>query len=161
VNYRVRRLKFTIPWGLVFIGAIGFYIWRIGRPPVLFVAAFAVIAVVNAWSITLAFSVDRRGIRFARRTNDPTTPLVPWSSIREVVVWNAGPAGLGTSGEPEVGVRLQPEAPLPRGVRSIIHDPGNPDAVAPELRKAIPGLDRERLEAAVRAHGGGVPVVDG
>jgi hypothetical protein len=161
VSYRVRRLKFTIPWALASFAAILYFMWRVVRPPALFVVAFLVIAVVNAWSLTLVFSVDRRGIRFARRSNDRSTPLVPWSSIREVVVWNAGPAGLGASGEPEVGVRLRPDAPLPRGVPAIIHDPSDPDAVAPELRTAIPGLDRARLEAAVQAHGGGVTVVNG
>ena len=75
---------------------------------------------------------------------------VPWEHVREVI------AGPGT-----VGVRLNEGAPLPDGARSMVSDPGRPDALAPELRVAVPGrFDRAEFQAAVAAHGPGVPVTD-
>jgi hypothetical protein len=97
----------------------------------------------------------RFGAPLQRRSDTGGMPVVPWSSIREVVVWNR------LAGTPEVGVRLRPEAPLPRGVRSMVIDPAHPDDVVPELRTEVPSLDRERLAAAIQAHGGGVPLLDG
>jgi hypothetical protein len=117
------------------------------------------IAAWNLWNSSVVLTVGRRGVRFGTRRTGETTTLVPWSSIREVVLLNAGPAGLG-GGEPEVGLRLRPEAPLPDSLGSLIYDPAHPDEVAPELRVTVRGLDRAKLEAAVEAHGG-VPVVNG
>ena len=58
-------------------------------------------------------------------------------------------------------MRLREGAPMPDGVRALIHDPGNPDAVPPSLRVAVPGLDRERLDRAVQAFGRGARVAHG
>ena len=46
-------------------------------------------------------------------------------------------------------------------VREVVVGPGDPDALAPDLRVAVPGrFDRAKLESAVAAHGAAVPVVD-
>jgi hypothetical protein len=98
-------------------------------------------------------------VRFGTRRAGDATTLVPWSSIREVVLWNAGPAGL-SGGEPEVGLRLRPDSPLPDSLRSLIYDPNHPDEVPRELRITVRNLDRDRLAGAVEANGGGVPLVN-
>jgi hypothetical protein len=155
MSYAIRRPRPALL--LTVLGFAGFFAFAVlvveaGAFFLLFAAA---IAVWNLWSTSLVLSVGARGVRFGGRN---TTTLVPWSSIREVVLWNAGPAGLG-GGEPEVGLRLRTDAPLPDSIGSLIHDPAHPDAVPPELRRTVRGLDRAKLEAAVREHGG-VPVVD-
>jgi hypothetical protein len=124
----------------------------VGTLPKGLLALAVAFAAWNLWSASLVISVGRRGVRLGGTR-------VPWSSIREVVLWNAGPAGLG-GGEPEVGLRLRPDAPLPDSMGSVIHDPAHPDDVPPELRVTVRGLDRAKLEAAAKAHGG-VPVVNG
>jgi hypothetical protein len=164
VSYRVRRLRpAAILTAVVPAAAVIYFASRLAAAPPLFLAAVALVCLSSLWSGSLQFAVDAKGVRFGgalQRRNDRQSPFVPWSSVQEVVVWNTGPAGL-VAGTPEVGVRLRPDAPLPRGVRSLVHDPAHPDAVAPELRTTVPNLDHERLAAAVQAHGGGVPLVDG
>ncbi len=156
MSYAIRRPRPALL--LTVLGFAGFFAVAVlvVKAGALFLAVGGAIAAWNLWSSSLVISVGGRGVRFGGRN---TTTLVPWSSIREVVLWNAGPAGLG-GGEPEVGLRLRPDAPLPDSVGSMIYDPAHPDAVAPELRTRVPGLDRAKLEAAVSAHGR-VPVVNG
>jgi hypothetical protein len=125
----------------------------------LFLAVAAAIAGHQLWTTTLVLAVDRKGVRFGGRGRRGDNVVVPWSSIRQVVVWNAGPAGLG-GGVPEVGLRLRPDAPMPSAVGSLIHDPDHPDDVPPVLRIEVRDLDRDRLDQAVQAHGGGVPLVN-
>ena len=56
---------------------------------------------------------------------------------------------------------LRPGARLPSGLTALVRDP-DPDAVPAPLRLPTTGwaLDVDRLGAAVRTHGGGVPLVE-
>lgn len=156
MSYAIRRPSLRLLTTV--LGLAGFFAFAIllVKPPAIFFVAAAGIAAWNLWSSSLVVSVGRRGVRFG---GSGTTTLVPWSSIREVVLFNAGPAGLG-GGEPEVGLRLRPDAPLPDSIGALIYDPAHPDEVPPQLRMTVRGLDRAKLEAAVQANGG-VPVVNG
>jgi hypothetical protein len=155
VSYAIRRPRLALLPVLGFALIFAVIVW-IGTLPKGFLVIAGAVTAWNLWNGSLVLSVGGRGVRFGGRN---TTTLVPWSSIREVVLWNAGPAGLG-GGEPEVGLRLRPDAPLPDSMGSLIHDPAHPDEVPPALRTTVPRLDRAKLEAAVRQHGG-VPVVNG
>jgi hypothetical protein len=155
VSYAIRRPSSRLLTTVLGLAAFFAFAILLVKPPTIFFVVAAVIAGWNLWSSSLVVSVGRRGVRFGR---GGTTTLVPLSSIREVVLWNAGPAGLG-GGEPEVGLRLRPGAPLPDSMGSLIQDPARPDEVPRDLRMRVPRLDRGKLEAAVREHGG-VPVVD-
>ena len=87
---------------------------------------------------------------------------VPWSSIEQVVVVQPEPSAY-ESDEPEVGLHLAQDAPLPDGLSSLVTDPSTPTDIPTELRTALDGqpLDRERLIQAVRAHAPvGVSVVE-
>jgi hypothetical protein len=135
----------------------------VGLPgfPLLFLVAFAAVVLYGAWQRSLVLKVDGqgvqlgRGVRYEYGSPQAMVTRVPWSSIRDVVVVSAGPFG-GDRGT-EVGVRLQPGAPLPAGARAIVSDPRNPDAVQPDMRTRVTDrFDRGRLEAAVAAHGGRV-----
>jgi hypothetical protein len=152
VSYAIRRPRLRSLLGV--LGVTGFLAVAVlvVDAPASFLVLAGAIAAWNLWSSSLVISVGGRGVRLG-------ATVVPWSSIREVVLWNTGPAGLG-GGEPEVGLRLRPDAPLPDSLSSLIHDPANPDEVPPELRTTVRGLDPAKLEAAVREHGG-VPVVNG
>jgi hypothetical protein len=77
-----------------------------------FLVVGGLIAAWNLWNSSVVLTVGRRGVRFGTRRSGDNTTLVPWSSIREVVLFNAGPAGLG-GGEPEVGLRLRPTRRCP------------------------------------------------
>jgi hypothetical protein len=92
------------------------------------------------WTDSLLLKVDATGVR-TRRFH------VPWTSVRELVLTESDP--------PELAVRLRPGAPLPSGVRAIIHDPNQPDAIAPGLRTQLPasGVDRARLQQAAADYG--------
>jgi hypothetical protein len=159
VSYSIRRPRPAFLWTILsFVGFFAFVVLII-KVDAFFLVVGGLIAAWNLWSSSVVLTVGRRGVRFGTRRTGGTTTLVPWSSIREVVLWNAGPAGLG-GGEPEIGLRLRPDAPLPEAVGSLIYDPAHPDEVPPELRMRVPRLDRAKLEAAVKANGG-VPVVNG
>jgi hypothetical protein len=155
VSYAIHRPRLSLVPILGFVVLFAAIVW-VGSFPKGFLAIAGAITAWNLWRASTVIAVGRSGVRLGGR--NPTT-LVPWSSIREVVLWNAGPAGLG-GGEPEVGLRLRPDAPLPDSMGSLIQDPAHPDEVPPELRRTVRGLDRARLEAAVQANGG-VPVVNG
>jgi hypothetical protein len=159
VSYAVRQpRRAALVTVLTFAGFFAFAV-LIVKVGTFFLVIAGVIAVWNLWNTSVVLTVGRRGVRFGTRRAGETTTLVPWPSIREVVLWNAGPAGLG-GGEPEVGLRLRPDAPLPDSLGSLIYDPAHPDEVPPELRMRVPRLDRAKLEAAVKANGA-VPVVNG
>ena len=97
-----------------------------------------------------ALVVDARGVRIRRA-------LVPWPDVREVALLRSGDRGPA----PEVGLVLRPGARLPAGLTALVRDP-DPDAVPASLRLPTAGwaLDVDRLGSAVRAHGGGVPLVE-
>lgn len=159
MSYAVRRpRRAALVTVLSFAGFFAFAV-LIVKVGAFFLVIGGVIAAWNLWNTSVVLTVGRRGVRFGTRRAGETTTLVPWSSIREVVLWNAGPAGLG-GGEPEVGLRLRPDAPLPDSLGSLIYDPAHPDEVPPELRMRVPRLDRAKLEAVVKAHGG-APLVNG
>ncbi len=127
----------------------------------LFIAVLAAVVLFGAWQRSLVLKVDEsgvqlgRGVRYEHGASQAIVTRVPWSSIREVVVVTPGP--FSGDGPTEVGVRLNPGAPLPRGARAIVSDPRDPDAVQPDLRMEVPGrFDRGALDAAVSAHGGRV-----
>jgi hypothetical protein len=151
VSYAIHRPRLAALAQVLGFVAVFALVVLVGTLPKAFLALAVAFAAWNLWSTSVVISVGRRGVRLGGA-------LVPWSSIREVVLWNAGPAGLG-GGEPEVGLRLRPDAPMPDSIGSLIYDPAHPDEVPPELRTRVPRLDRAKLEAAVEANGG-VPVVN-
>jgi hypothetical protein len=159
VSYSIRRPRPAFLWTFLSFAGFFAFVVLIIKVDAFFLVIGGVIAAWNLWSSSVVLTVGRRGVRFGTRRTGSATTLVPWSSIREVVLWNVGPAGLG-GGEPEVGLRLRPDAPLPDAVGALIYDPAHPDEVPPELRMRVPRLDRAKLEAAVKANGG-VPVVNG
>jgi hypothetical protein len=127
----------------------------------LFIAAFAAIAALGAWQRSLVLKVDDqgvalgRGVRYEWGSPQGLVTRVPWTSIRDVVVVLPGP--FGGDGGTEVGVRLNAGVPLPQGARAIVSDPRDPDAVQPDMRTRVGDrFDKQRLEAAVAAHGGRV-----
>ena len=157
MDYTLRRIgPAAILPGAILLVALGLSLaGAIPIPPEVFLVLLA-LGFYQGAQRTLILRVDADGIRLGRgvmyeygaartlRTD------VPWEHVREVVV---GPG--------EVGVRLKQGAPLPDGARSIVSDPGRLDALAPDLRVAVPGrFDRAKLESAVAAHGAAVPVVD-
>lgn len=87
---------------------------------------------------------------------------VPWSSIDEVVLIRPAPSAYDPA-EPEVGLRLLSEAPLPAALTSLVIDPSTPADIPSGLRTTLDGksLDTERLVEAVRSCApGGVSVVE-
>jgi hypothetical protein len=150
MDYTLRRIgpAAVLP-GAILVVALGLSLaGAIPIPPEVFLVLLA-LGLYQGAQRTLVLRVDADGIRLGRgvmyeygaartlRTD------VPWEHVREV------------------GVRLNEGAPLPDGARSMVSDPGRPDALAPDLRVAVPGrFDRAKLEAAVAAHGPAVPVAD-
>ena len=150
MGYTLRAPKATALAPLIVVPVLLFAGGRLGLPgfPLLFVAAFGLIVLFQAWQRSLVLKVDAEGVQLGRGV----ITSVPWSSIRDVVVSSPGP--IGSEGGTEVGVRLRPGAPLPRGARAMISDPRNPDAVQPDMSTGVPGrFDRQRLAAAVAANG--------
>ena len=128
-----------VPWPMVLIGG-GMLAWWLVR------------AVLRRHELR-AVVVDDRGVRIGRA-------VVTWPDVREVAVLRHGPWGTGGGVPPEVGVVLRAEAGLPSGLTALVRDP-DPDAVPAQLRVPAGGwLDVDGLGAAVRAHGGGVPLVE-
>ena len=157
MDYTLRRIgpAAVLP-GAILLVALGLALAGVIPIPPEVILVLLALGLYQGAQRTLVLRVDADGIRLGRgvmyeygaartlRTD------VPWAHVREVVV---GPG--------EVGIRLEEGAPLPDGARSMVSDPGRPDALAPDLRVAVPGrFDRAKLEAAVAAHGPGVPVAD-
>ena len=152
MTYTLRRLR---PVALIPPGALlaVLALMVLGVLPVFapeIVALALVLVSFQAWRRSLVLRVDEegvqlgRGVRYEYGAARAAITTVPWSSIREIAV---GPA--------DVAVRLKPEASLPDGARAMV------DGVATDLRTPVPGrFDRAQLEQAVRAHGGGVRIVD-
>jgi hypothetical protein len=101
-----------------------------------------------------ALVVDDRGVQIGRA-------VVPWHAVQEVAVLRRGHQGTTGSESPEVGVVLRAGAGLPSGLTALVRDP-DPDVIPAQLRLSTAGwrLDVDRLGSAVRAHGGGVPLVE-
>jgi hypothetical protein len=101
-----------------------------------------------------ALVVDDRGVRIGR-------VAVAWPDVGEVAVLRHGPQGTSGGQAPEVGVLLRADAGLPSGLTALVRDP-DPDVIPAQLRLSTAGwrLDVGRLAAAVRAHGGGVELVE-
>ena len=111
--------------------------------PVIFVAAFVATGVWYTWQATLVLRVDDAGVRLLRRTpqrNRRDVAVIPWTSIHELVLTEDDP--------PQFTVRLESGAPLPSGVRGVIHDPNRP-TTAPELTVELPRADRNALTTAI------------
>jgi hypothetical protein len=114
---------------LVFVGwfallqVIGF-----GIPPLFIAAAAAYVLAYTAVNLE-RLRVDERGIRVR------PAGRIPWEDIQSVTA----------RGPHEIGVRLKPNAPLPRGVRGMIDG---------EVTLPVRGfeLDQARLDQAVRAY---------
>jgi hypothetical protein len=128
---RVRALLGRLPFLLIF-GFVAIVLLDVGA---FFLAVAAAVVLYGLWTDSLVLKVDASGVRTRRYQ-------VPWSSVRELVLTEGDP--------PELAVRLLPGASLPSGVRAIIHDPKQPDAIAPGLRTELPpsGIDRARLQQA-------------
>ena len=159
-GYTLRAPRATALLPLIVVPVLLFAGDRLGLPgfPLLFVVAFGLIVLFQAWQRSLVLKVDAEGVQLGRGVRSQqgdrrtTVTSVPWSSIRDVVVSSPGP--IGGEGGTEVGVRLRPGAPLPRGARAMISDPRSPDAVQPDMCTGVPGrFDRQRLAAAVAANG--------
>ena len=117
--------------------------------PMIAVLALAVIASAaqRARALGTRLRVDSRGIVLSAAQPREPAVHVPWASVREVVVVT------DPTSEPRVGLRLHLGAPLPTGVRGIVHDPTRPDLVQPPLVREVPGLDCDALRTAVEPHG--------
>jgi hypothetical protein len=138
MRYVVRRARLQTVLSLAAVVVIAIvFLKGFGFSPVILAAVVAV-ALVQAYNQALALRIDESGVRLPPAT-------VPWSSIDSVVA----------DGD-EIGLRLRRDAPLPDGVRGVIHDPQGTPQVPPALRRRIRGLDRAALESAVAAFGGGV-----
>lgn len=134
--YVVRRLGASVALNVVALAGFVVLALVLFDVPRLFVGVAVVVALVQAWGASLVLRVDQAGVRMGARR------FVPWESIEAVV-----------AAEEEVGVRLRRGAPLPRGVRGVIHDP---EGLGPVVaRAAVPGLDRAALGTAVAAFGRG------
>ena len=157
MDYTLRRIgpAAVLPGALLLV-ALGLTLAGVIPIPPEVILVLLALGMYQGVQRALVLRVDADGIRLGRgvmyeygaarmlRTD------VPWAHVREVVV---GPG--------DVGIRLKEGAPLPDGARSMISEHGRPDAVAPDLRVAVPDrFDRARFEAAVAAHGPGVPVAD-
>jgi len=133
--------------GVLIVVAIAWTASRGSVPWIIWIGAL--FGIVSLWSASLILRVDAKGVRLGRSVS------VPWTSIREVAFHGPGVV----AADPAIGLRLRPEAPLPDGMKSIVHDPSNPDNIPEPLRASVRNLDHEKLTAAVREFGGGVPLV--
>lgn len=165
-RYVVRRLH---PTALLPLLALPAFVAFFGLSfPIWVLAVFGLLILWQVWSGSERLRVDADGVRLNRTGRSvgagrsaPRT-FVPWTSIRALIVFVPGvsdPAGRGLT---ELGVRLEPGAPLPSGVQAIVHDPRRPDEVPDALRLPLRSrsLDHNRLADAVRAHGDGVPLLE-
>jgi hypothetical protein len=130
----------SVPWPMLLVG-VGMVCW------------FLVRAVLRRHELR-ALVVDDRGVQIGQA-------VVAWHDVQEVAVLRHGPQGTSGGESPEVGVALRADAGLPSGLTALVRDP-DPDAIPAQLRLSTAGwrLDVDRLGAAVRAHGGGVPLVE-
>jgi hypothetical protein len=133
VTYTVRRLKLRDVVSLLIGVAVAAYVIPKFDYAKVIVPVMAITWLVQAYSESLVLKVNASGVRLKRA-------FVPWSSIASVVA----------EGE-QVGLRLRPDAPLPQGVRGVIHDPNGP----PPVRLRVRRLDTDALARAVAACGGG------
>ncbi|MDQ3611802.1 MAG: hypothetical protein M4D85_09420, partial [Actinomycetota bacterium] len=132
------------------VALLGFCIFVVDVSTPLLVVATAMTVVIMMLSLrdmTTRLRIDADGVTFSPSHGKRSPVFVPWLSVREVVVVT------GPTAAPQVGVRLRPGAPLPQGVRGMVHDPTRPDAVQPSLTRVVPGLDRSALAMAVQACG--------
>lgn len=129
-----------VPWPMLVIG-VGTVVW------------FVVRAVRHRHDLR-PLVVDDRGVRIDRA-------VVAWRDVAEVAVLRYGPQGPSGAQAPEVGVLLRADAGLPSGLTALVRDP-DPDVIPAQLRLSTAGwaLDVDGLGAAVRTHGGGVPLVE-
>lgn len=133
MTYTVRRLSLRDFLSLLIGVAVAAYVIPKLDYAKVIVPVMAIAWLVQAYSESLVLKVNASGVRLKRA-------FVPWSSIASVVA----------EGE-QVGIRLRPEAPLPQGVRGVIHDPNGP----PNVRQRVHRLDADALAQAVAASGGG------
>ena len=162
--YVIRHLSAgTLAQGVAGVGVV-FAIAKLvlDRGPTPFWLVIVALSALSFWRGSVVLAVDRDGVRIGRGfgyaygDTRPLSAQVPWSSIGEVLLIHQ------PSGQEQVAVRLNGDAPLPWDVRGVIRDPRGPSPIAPELRTALPRakLDRAALSAAVMAFGGGVAVTD-
>lgn len=149
-DYVVRRVSAGVVLQPV-VGLAALAVWTASgggpRPLMVFFGVLVVVsAAVRARTVGTRLRVDSAGITLGGGQTRVPPVQVPWASVREVVV-------ITDAAEPQVGVRLQPGAPLPTGVRGLVQDPARPDSVQPSLVRGVPGLDRAALEAAVQPYG--------
>lgn len=145
--YTLRRWWVMLGQGILIVVTIA---WTTSRGPVPWIVWVAVLfGILSLWSASLVLRVDAKGVRLGRSVS------MPWTSIREVVFYEPGVV----AADPAIGLRLRPDASLPKGMKSIIHDPRDPDAVPEPLRASARYLDPASLSTAVNEFGGGVPLV--
>lgn len=115
-------------------------------PFVLIVVGGMVYGVVRRARPDTLLAVRSKGVRVGSAS-------VPWSSIEQVVVIQPEPSAY-ESDEPEVGLRLTSDAPLPDGVSSLVTDPSTPTDIPDELRTTLDGqpLDIEHLVETVHTY---------
>lgn len=168
MSYRVRKLDLRralrgLP-GLavaVAVFVLGGFVDAFGNVAYVFLAAIVGSAAWDVWRSSLRVRVDADGV-FLRTGPGMDDVAVNWGSVRELVLTVAYVPGSMEARPTRLGVRLVPGAGLPSGARAVIHDPDHPDAVSPALDASVAELrlDREALEAAVAAHGGGRRLVE-
>ena len=78
---------------------------------------------------------------------------VPWSFIERMVIIHPEPSAYEPD-EPEVGLRLVSDAPLPDGLSSLVIDPSTPADIPSGLRTALDGqpLDIAHLTETVDSY---------
>lgn len=87
---------------------------------------------------------------------------VPWSSIRQVVIVQPN-SSIAESDEVRVGLRLDPDAPLPEDLSSLEIDSSSPSEIPSALCTSLDGhpLNRDRLLTAVHGFSpSGVPLIE-
>jgi hypothetical protein len=144
--YVVRKLRLAPVLQMVVVTAflfLGPRLLGLSGFPVIFVAVFIATGLWYGWQATLVLRVDDAGVRLLHRTpqrNRRDVAVIPWTSIHELVLTEDDP--------PQFAVRLKNGAPLPAGVRGVIHDPDRP-TTAPELTVELPRADRNALTIAI------------
>jgi len=111
-------------------------------------AGVIVAAARQVRTVGMRLRVSSRGVTLSATNSRGPVVHVPWASVREVVVLTDP-----ITARPQVGIRLCHGAPLPAGVRGLVHDPAQPDRLQAALVREVPRLDRAALDAAVGSYG--------
>lgn len=144
--YVVRALRPAMVLPLAVLGAwVAFSVLVVDSVPSLFIAVAVVLIAVQIRAQSLVLRVDGDGVRIGRGEAQRGPVRVPWRSIEALELRSP------LAGEPELGVRLRAEAPLPGRVTAVIRDRDGRAEIPAALRVTIPAkrLDLAALRAAI------------